>query len=96
MGLNPPLHADCDCAGERSPLTLHETVSQLSASGVPITFDSFGAIFLGPGRLNQVDHDVDVTACGFGIRADLVRGVHDGLGHLAFQTRQADIETSTE
>src|SRR5437773_11384283 len=31
---------------------------------------------------DHVDHHVDVTACGVGVRTHLASGDHDGLGHL--------------
>ena len=33
--------------------------------------------------LNQIDLDIDVPACGFGVRANLVCGVHDGPRDLS-------------
>ena len=47
-------------------------------------------------RLDHVDRDVDVAACGVGIRAQLVRRVHQSLGNFALQTRKADVETGRE
>src|SRR6266403_793300 len=49
----------------------------------------------GPGS-DHVDRDVDVAACGVGVRAHLVRGVHESLGSLAVNTRQTDVEASRE
>ncbi len=43
---------------------------------------------------DQVDRNIDVAAGGFGVRARLVRGIHQGLGDVALQTGQADVETS--
>jgi hypothetical protein len=45
---------------------------------------------------DQVDRDVDVVPRGFGIRTNLVRGVHQGAGDVALQTRQADVVVSSE
>jgi hypothetical protein len=47
-------------------------------------------------RLQQVDHDVDVAACGFGIRARLMRGIHQGLDYVALDAWHPDVETSLE
>ena len=46
--------------------------------------------------LDQVDRDVDIAPCGVGIRAQLVRLVHQSLGNFTLQTRQADVETGRE
>src|SRR5262245_26168808 len=43
--------------------------------------------------LDEVDDDVDVAARGLGVRANLMRGVNHGLGDLALQPRQPDVET---
>src|SRR5580698_912841 len=47
-------------------------------------------------RSDQVDRNVDVAACGFRVGANLVRFVHQGLGDVALDTGQADVEASAE
>src|SRR6202161_4862432 len=47
-------------------------------------------------RSDQVDRNVDVAACGFRVGANLVRFVHEGLGDVALDTGQADVEASAE
>jgi hypothetical protein len=42
---------------------------------------------------DQVDRDVDVAVGSFGVRARLVRGIHQGLSDVALQTGQADVES---
>jgi hypothetical protein len=39
---------------------------------------------------------MDVAACSAGIRANLVRSIHEGFGRLVFRPGQADIETGGE
>src|SRR5258708_40071852 len=45
---------------------------------------------------DQFDRNIDVAACGFRVRTNLVRFVDQGLGGVAIDTRQADVQTSTE
>jgi hypothetical protein len=49
-----------------------------------------------PSGLDNIDCDVNVAACGAGIRAHLVRGVYQGLVDFPLQSRQADIETGRQ
>jgi len=44
--------------------------------------------------LDQIDRDVDVATCGFGIWTGLVRRIRQGPGDFALQTWQADVKTS--
>lgn len=44
------------------------------------------------GRSDQIDDDVDIAACGLGIRTGLMRGVHQRLGDFAVGAGQADIQ----
>ena len=46
--------------------------------------------------LDHVDRDFDVSARGFGIWANLVRGIHQFLGDCTVNSRQADIQASPE
>jgi hypothetical protein len=45
---------------------------------------------------NQVDDDVDIAACCFGVRARLMGFIHQGLSDLPLHTRQADGKASLE
>ena len=44
----------------------------------------------------KVDHDVDIAACRFGIRACLMCGIHEGLSYVSRDAWYSDIETSLE
>src|SRR5258706_3885717 len=46
---------------------------------------------------NHVERDFDIAPCSVGICTCLaVRGVHNGLGDFALQTRQADVKPCSE
>src|SRR5258708_19984840 len=45
---------------------------------------------------DQIDCNVDIAVCCFGVRARLMGFIHQGLGDLPLHTRQADVEASLE
>src|SRR5580704_2127580 len=45
---------------------------------------------------DESDRDFDIAAYRLGIRARLMRGIHQRLSHFAIDTRQADVESSFE
>jgi len=45
---------------------------------------------------DQVDYDVDIAACCFGIRARLTCFIHQSLGDFPLHTGQADVKASLE
>ena len=44
---------------------------------------------------DQVDDDVDVTACCFGVWASLLCFIHQGLSDVPLHTRQIDVEATS-
>src|SRR5260370_13905327 len=67
------------------------------AAGVPLVPSAnilaWPAVGSGSG---QVDYDVDIAPCCFGVRARLMCFIHQGLGDFPLHTRQADVEASLE
>jgi hypothetical protein len=43
---------------------------------------------------DQVDHDIDIAADGFGIGTGLMRGVCQGAGDFSLKAPQTNVETS--
>src|SRR5881296_1713915 len=67
-----------------------KTASTETASATTV-ITTAGILLLSISTLLASDHverDVDVTACGVGVRAHLVRGVHESLGNLKKPSRR--------
>ena len=45
---------------------------------------------------DHVDRNVDVASRGFGIRARLMRSMHQGLSYVALDAWHPDVETSLQ
>jgi hypothetical protein len=47
-------------------------------------------------RLNEINFDVDIASCGFGIRTSLMCAIEDLARELSIEARKADVEARLE